>query len=140
MKNSRVKIGRIPITTELLLYTLLTISVISSVVGNVLNAAINSSNFLELFISGLISLLIVIGMIAIIWGVVKRWHRVGGAIFLAIAIYMLWGLLYAYNQELGLLYDYPYLVAPALVWTVSWAISGVIIISGKFLSLMTFML
>ncbi|MFC1865370.1 hypothetical protein ACFLYB_01485 [Chloroflexota bacterium] len=128
MQDRELRIGRIPITAELLLYTLLAISVISGVVVNVLKAAINISSFPELFIYGLISLLLGIGIIAIIWEVVKRRRRVGGAIFLAIAIYMLWGLLYEYNHENGSLYDYPYLMAPVLVLAVSWIVSGVIII------------
>ena len=66
MQHSGLRIGTIPITAALLLYTLLTVSVISGVVVNVLRASINTNSFLELFIYGLISLLMGIGFIAII--------------------------------------------------------------------------
>lgn len=128
MQYSGFKIGRIPITAELLLYALLTISVISGVVVNVLRASINTNSFLELFIYGLISLLMGIGFIAIIWEVTKRWHRVGGVLFIAIAIFILWGIIYSYNQGIGTFYDTPYLLAPPLVLITSLAISGTIII------------
>jgi len=135
MKYSGFQIGKIPITAELLLYTLLTISVISGVIANVLKAATNTSNFFELFITGLISLLAGIGFIVIVLGLAKRWHRIGGVIFLGIALFILFSLPFSYNEELSLFYDYPYLITPLLVTALSWAISGVIIIiKGKFLS------
>ena len=138
MRNSRLKIGSIPITAKLLLYTLLTISVISGAITSFLGAAINNSSFLELFMWGLTPPLMGIGFIAIILLVAKRWQRVGGAILLGMALYTLSGFFYQYNQELGSFYDHPYLIAPFLVMIVSWAISGVIIIiRGKFLSTKT---
>ena len=130
--NTKLKIGSIPITAKLLLYTLLTISVISSVLVNTLHWVTLSESFLEIFIMGLVSLLAGIGFIAIILAiileVVERWHRIGGVIFLGIAIYMLWGILYSYNQELSPFYNHPYLLVPLLMVALSWVIYGVIII------------
>ncbi len=138
MKYSGFQIGKITITAELLLYTLLTISVISGVIANVLKTATNTSSFFDLFITGLISLLAGIGFIVIVLGIAKRWHRVGGVIFLGIALFILFSLPFSYNEELSLFHNYPYLIAPALVIALSWAVSGVIIIiSGKFLSVET---
>lgn len=138
MKYSGLKIGTIPVTAKLLLYTLFTVSVISGVIGNVLLRATQTSNFLDPFIISPISLFGSIGFFAIILEVAKKWHRVGGAILLGIALFILFSLPSGYNEEIGLFHDYPYLIAPALVSTVSWAISGVIIIvSGKFLSIRT---
>ena len=123
-----MKIGTIPVTAELLLYTLLTISVISSVIANTLQLASQSKSFLEILITILVSLLVSIGFIAIIWEVTKRWYLVGGVLFIAIAIFILWGIIYSYNQGIGTFYDTPYLLAPLLVLITSLAISGTIII------------
>ena len=129
MSYPRLRIGTIPVTAKLLLYTLLTISVISGVIGSVLLRAADTSNsFLEIFIIGLVSLLAGIGFIAIILGVAKRWQFVGGAIFLSLALFILFSLPSGYNMERSFLHDYPYLIVPLLVTTLSWAISGVIII------------
>ena len=135
MKYNGFQIGRIPITAELLLYTLLTISVISGVIANVLKTATITGGFLDLFITGLISLLTSTEFIVIVLEIAKRWHRVGGTIFLGIALFILFSLPLSYNEELSLFHDYPYLIAPLLVIALSWVISGVIIIiNGKFLS------
>jgi hypothetical protein len=137
MKNDRLKIGSIPITAKQLLYTLLAISVISGAIASVLGEAVSSSSFIEILMWGLTPPLLAIGLIAVVLLVAKRWHRVGGAILLGMSLYTLSGLLYQYNQERGLFYDHPYLIAPFLVMILSWAVSGGIIISGKFLSTKT---
>lgn len=128
MQNRELKIGTIPVTAKLLLYTLLTISVISGAVASVLGAVVNNSSLIEIFMWGLSPPLMVIGFIAIILLVAKRWQRVGGVILLGVALYTLFGLFYQYNQKFGLFYDHPYLIAPFMVMIVSWVISGVIII------------
>ena len=132
MKYNGLKIGSIPITAKLLLYTLLTISVISSAITSFLGAATNNSSILEIIMWGSSFTLISTGFIAVILLVSKRWQRIGGAILLGIALYTLSGFLYQYNRENGLFYDHTYLIAPFLVIIVSWTISGVILITrGK---------
>ena len=91
MKYSRLKIGSIPITARLLLYTLLTISVISGSITSIWGAAIDNSGGLETLMWGLTLPLLSIGFIAIVLLVAKRWHRIGGAILLGMAIYNLSG-------------------------------------------------
>jgi hypothetical protein len=136
MKYSRLKTGTIPITAKLLLYTLLIISIISGVVGSSLVSVSYNNSSLSLFIHVLVSLLSGIGFIVIILEVAKRWQHVGGGILLAIALFILLSLPAGFNEELGLFHDYPYLLAPLLVVTISWAVSGaIIIVSGKFLSI-----
>lgn len=128
MKYSGLKIGSIPITSKLLLYTLLITGVISGTITSLLGVAINNSSFLDFLMWGLALPLMGIGFIAIILLIAKRWQRIGGAILLAVMLYSLAGVLYEYNNELGLFYDHPYLIALFLVMIFSWAISGVIII------------
>ena len=128
MQHIEVRIGSIPITAKLLLYTLLITGAISSAITSFLGAAINNSSFLDFLMWGLALPLMGIGFIAIILLIAKRWQRIGGVILLGMMLYSLAGVLYQYNKELGLFYDHPYLIAPFLVMIVSWAISGVIII------------
>ena len=132
MRRSGLKIGRIPITAELLLYALLTISVISGLIVNTSLWATQSKSLLEIFIIGLVSLLGGIGFIAIILEVAKRWYIIGGVIFLAIGLFALFSIFFSYNEELGLLHDPPYMFALALLIYVSLTVSGIIvIIKGK---------
>ena len=128
MQHSGLRIGTIPITAALLLYTLLTVSVICGVVVNVLRASINTNSFLELFIYGLISLLMGIGFIAIILEVAKRWHFIGGILFLVIGLFALISILFSYVENIGPFNDYPYLLVPVLLIYVSLTVSGVIVI------------
>lgn len=125
----------LPIIAELSLYILLIISIISGVTFNVLSAATNTDGLFDLFFTGLISLFAGIGFIVIILEVTKRWRYIGGAIFLGLAISMLFWIPSSYNGESDIFNNYPYLIAPAIVCALSWAISGVIIIIyGRFLS------
>jgi drug/metabolite transporter (DMT)-like permease len=135
MKRSIFQKDKLPIIAELSVYILLIISIISGVTFNVLSAATNTNGFFDLFFTGLISLFTGIGFIVIILEVAKRWRYIGGAVFLGLAISMLFWIPSSYNGESGIFYNYPYLIAPALVIALSWAVSGVIIIiHGKFLS------
>ncbi len=138
MKYSGFQIGKITIIAELLLYILLAISVISSVIANILKTATITGSFFDLLFTGLISLFAGIGFIVIILEVSKRWHHIGGAVFLCLALSITFWIPSSYNSELGLFHNYPYLIAPVLVIALAWAISGVIIIIyGKFLSVET---
>jgi len=128
MRNIELKIGRIPVTAKLLLYTLLTISVISIVIGSTLTAVTYDISSLELFIYVPVAILSGIGFVAIILEIAKRWQRVGGALFVGIAIFVFASLPSGFNEELDLFHDHPYLVAPLLVWNICWLISGIIII------------
>ena len=119
MRNIELKIGRIPVTAKLLLYTLLTISVISGVIGSTLKVLTNNINTLDLFIYILIAILAGIGFIAIILEVAKRWHRVGGGLFVGISIFILASLPSGFNEELHLFHDHPYIIAPVLIINIS---------------------
>ncbi len=123
-----MKIGRIPVTAKLLLYTLLTISVISGVIGSTLTAATYNISSLELFIYVLIAILGGIGVVAILLEVAKRWQHVGGGLFVGIPIIIFASLPAGFNEEFHLFHDYPYLIAPLLLWNTAWLISGIIII------------
>ena len=139
MKYSGFKIGRIPVTAKLLLYTLLTISVVSGIVGNSLMLATNNVSSLDFFIfyvlMGVGAMLAGIGFVAIILEVARRWQRVGGGLFIGIAIFIFASLPSGFNEELRLFHDHPYIIAPVLIINISWLISGIIIIlRGNFLS------
>ena len=128
MKYSGLKIGLIPITAKLLLYTLLIIGVVSSAITSLLAAAVNNIGFLDFVMWGLGPPLMGIGFIAMVLLIVKRWQRIGGALLLGMMVYTLSGFLYQYSHEWGAFYDHPYLIAPFVVMIVSWALSGAIII------------
>lgn len=131
MKYSGLKIGSIPITAKLVLYTLLIIGVVSSTITSLLAAAVNNSGFLDFVMWGLGPPLMGIGFIAIILFIAKKWQRIGGVTLLGVMLYSLAGFLYQYSHEWGAFYDHPYLIAPFLVMIVSWAISGLIIIFNR---------
>lgn len=135
MKNSIFQKDRLPIVAELSLYILLIVSIISGVTLNVIKTATVTNDFFDLLLTGVIALFTGIGFIVIILEVAKRWHYVGGVIFLCLGISVFFWIPSSYSSELGLFHNHPYLIAPAIVWALTWAISGVIIIIyGKFLS------
>jgi hypothetical protein len=128
MKYSGFKIGRIPVTAKLLLYALLTISVISGVIGSALTTANISISLLGFFVTILVAILAGIGFVAIILEAAKRWSLVGGGIFIGFALFILFSLPYGYNEAFNSHRFSPFILATLVVWNVSWLISGIIII------------
>ena len=128
MKYSGFKIGKIPITAQLLLYTLLTISVISGTIGSALTTANIPGSFLGYFITILVAILAGIGFVAIILEVAKRWILIGGGIFIGIALFILFSLPYGYNEAFNSHRFHAFILATLVVWNISWLISGIIII------------
>lgn len=75
MQHSVLKIGSIPITTKLLLYTLLTIGVISGAITSVLGAVVDNSSFIEIFMWGLFPPLMAIGFIDLVTRLRKHYGQ-----------------------------------------------------------------
>ncbi len=126
MRYSGLRIGTIPVSSKLLLYTLITISVISGMIGSIL--ANIPGSLLSIFLTILVSLLGGIGFVAIILEVAKRWSLVGGGIFLGIALVILFSLPYGDNEAFDSFRFAPYILTTLVVLNVSWLIAGIIII------------
>ena len=125
MQHSGLRIGRILITAQLLLYSMFTFIVIS---GAILNILLLASSILEILTIGLLSLLAGIGLLAIIWEVVKRSYLVGGAIFLALCIFTIFSILFNYKEELGLFNEPTYILVLAFLLQCLYAVTGLIIV------------
>ena len=127
MQDRELRIGGVPITAQVLLYTMFTISVISSAIVNTLPWATQSRSFLEILIVGLVSLLVAIGFIAIILEVTKRWYFIGGILFLAIGLFALISIIFNYIENIGPFND-PYTLVLGLLVYISTTLAGLIII------------
>jgi len=118
---------RIPLSAQTALYALFSIVVISGVIINIYAAIDSSGSVITVFLIAFGTFLGGIGLIALILEVTRRWHMIGGLIFLAIGLLPFVELVFRDFAE-HTLADYPlYIIAVAFTLFASLVFSGAII-------------
>ncbi|MDD4924413.1 MAG: hypothetical protein PHF74_06225 [Dehalococcoidales bacterium] len=77
---------RTAIRIKLIFYILLVISILSSVVANVIKLFSGNGSSLENLVSIVISSICIIGFIVLILEAAKRWRFIGAALFIGLAL------------------------------------------------------
>ncbi len=115
------------IKTTLIFYILLIISVLSSVVANIIKIFSGNGSLLENLLSIVISALCVIGFIVLILEVAKKWRFIGAVIFIGLALMIFLSFSSIYSEFQNSIY----MMVLLLVSAVAWSISGIILILNK---------
>lgn len=118
-------------TAKVLLYTLILVIVISTAFMNTFySAARTDSGVLVIIGVFIFTALFTLGLISLFLKAAARWRRVGGVLFLFIALMAILALPSYYHDRGGSFTDYPFLLLPYLAVALSWTISGVLVWRG----------
>jgi len=112
---------------RLLFYILLIISILSSVVANVIKLFSGNGGLLENLFAIVISALCILGFIALILEVAKKWRFIAAAIFIGLAL-MIFLSFSSISSEFN---SSPYMIVLLLLSAVAWAIAGIILIVNR---------
>ena len=132
LKYSGFKIGRIPITAKLLLYTMFAAHAVNVLIANVYMAATATVEFSHVFFIGILSILATIGFILIILSDASIWRLIGGITLFFTSIIGLGSLPFLiWAEDYGFFYPYPHLLAPFMAALLAWFISGILIMINE---------
>lgn len=117
-------------TAKVLLYTLITIIVVSITFIEVFSSVVDDRDALNIIVYPLITALLFLGLISLFLKAAVRWRRIGGVLFLLMGLVALLALS-SYYDDRGISYtDYPFLLFPHLAMALSWVVSGVLVWRG----------
>ncbi len=131
MKKERFNIGHISIKVKNLFYGLLTVSVICGIIISITNVIKFHSDIFTILTAFIINTLCIIGIIAVILEVAKKWSYVAGLIMAAFALFIMFSLPEAYNFEHGVFYRSAVMIALQYIASSAWLICGVLLIINR---------
>ncbi len=118
-------------TAKGLLYTLLTIIVVSTTFMNIFSSVVSDRGALYIVGFSLVNALATLGLISLFLKAAARWRHVGSLLFLIVGIGTLLFISSFYDDR-GISYaEYPFLLFPHLAMAFSWVVSGVLVWRGK---------
>jgi len=112
---------------RLLFYILLVVSILSSVVANIIKLFSGNGGLLENLFAIVISALCILGFIVLILEVAKKWRFVAAAIFIGLAL-MIFLSFSSISSEFN---SAPYMMFLLVLSAVAWAIAGIILIVNR---------
>ena len=115
------------IKMRLVFYILLIISVLSSVVVNIIKIISGSGNALEDLFGIVISVLSVIGFTLLIVKVAKRWRFIGASLFIGLAVMIF----LSFSSICSEFHDSIYIAVFMFAAAAAWAVAGIILILNE---------
>jgi predicted membrane channel-forming protein YqfA (hemolysin III family) len=112
---------------RLLFYILLVVSILISVVANIIKLFSGNDGLLENLFAIVISALCILGFIVLILEVAKKWRFVAAAIFIGLAL-MIFLSFSSISSEFN---SAPYMMFLLVLSAVAWAIAGIILIVNR---------
>lgn len=114
-----------------LFYGLLAGSVVCSVIISFTNTLKFHDDIFNVITAVIINTLCIIGIIAIILEVAKRWRYAAGLIMVAFALFIIFSMPAAYNYEPGVFYRSVVMITLQSVSSAAWLICGVLLVINK---------
>lgn len=112
---------------RLLFYILLVVSILSSVVANIIKLFSGNGGLLENLFAIVISALCILGFIVLILEVAKKWRFIAAGIFIGLAL-MIFLSFSSISSEFN---SAPYMMFLLVLSAVAWAIAGIILIVNR---------